>query len=254
MSTAPFVTVCADPPWAYNDHLTMSAVKRGSAANYPTMSVQQICDLYTPSSVTGGGKVFHGTLAGHPLAFDGFLCLWVTKDILLEGIGQRVAMEWGYTPKQIVPWVKGRIELVSPRDGCHDLPNPQLVLQMGMGRIFRNCVEYLLICTRGKYTKLVQSKSKNGFVLAEEDHVILAPRANHSTKPEDAYQLIESVCPAPRLELFARRAREGWTVWGNEVAAGGQPFERADEPRLRDVEWAPEPLQLIHPHPPIEWP
>ena len=27
------------------------------------------------------------------------------------------------------------------------------------------------------------------------------------------------VSPGPRLELFARRPREGWTEWGNEVEA-----------------------------------
>jgi N6-adenosine-specific RNA methylase IME4 len=250
MSTPPFVTVTADPAWAYDDGLTMSATKRGAASNYPTMSVQQICDLYTPSSLTGGGKLFHGTLAGHPLAMDGFLCLWATKDVLLEGIAQRVALEWGYTPKQIVPWVKGRIELARPRDGCHDLPDPRLILQTGLGRIFRNVVEYLIICTRGKYTKLVKSKSENGLILVEEDQVILAPRSQHSTKPEAAYAAIERVCPGPYLELFARKTRPGWTVWGNEVAGNGQAFERAEEPRLPIA----EPALAVHEHPAIEWP
>jgi N6-adenosine-specific RNA methylase IME4 len=41
--------------------------------------------------------------------------------------------------------------------------------------------------------------------------------ARHSEKPEEAFALIEAVSPGPRLELFARRARPGWTVWGNEV-------------------------------------
>lgn len=31
--------------------------------------------------------------------------------------------------------------------------------------------------------------------------------------------MIETVSDGPRLELFARRARPGWTVWGNEVEA-----------------------------------
>lgn len=28
--------------------------------------------------------------------------------------------------------------------------------------------------------------------------------------------IVESVSPAPRLELFARRNRFGWHTWGNE--------------------------------------
>jgi N6-adenosine-specific RNA methylase IME4 len=34
--------------------------------------------------------------------------------------------------------------------------------------------------------------------------------------------MVEAVSPGPRLELFARRARPGWTVWGNEVEANDQ--------------------------------
>ena len=39
----------------------------------------------------------------------------------------------------------------------------------------------------------------------------------HSEKPESSYQLIESISRGPRLEMFARRKREGWSSWGNEV-------------------------------------
>ena len=46
--------------------------------------------------------------------------------------------------------------------------------------------------------------------------------ARHSEKPEEAFALMESVSPGPRLELFARRARPGWTVWGNEVEANAR--------------------------------
>ena len=230
MASQPFVTIAADCPWPYDDGLTMSPTKRGAASNYPTMSVQQICDLYTPSSVTGGGRIFAGTLAGHPVAFDAFLNLWCTKDVLIDGVAQRVAMEWGFTPKQLVPWVKGSIKVTQPMPGHIEAG---LVLQMGMGRVFRNVVEYLLICTRGKYTKLVQSKSENGLILAEE--VILAPRGKHSEKPDAAYAAIERVMPGPYLEMFARRERPGWTVWGNELPDGGRAFERAEEPRLTEM-------------------
>ncbi len=39
----------------------------------------------------------------------------------------------------------------------------------------------------------------------------------HSAKPEESYRLIEAVSRGPRLELFARRRREGWEAVGNEV-------------------------------------
>lgn len=39
----------------------------------------------------------------------------------------------------------------------------------------------------------------------------------HSQKPAESYELIESISPEPRLELFARAKRQNWFVWGNEV-------------------------------------
>lgn len=40
----------------------------------------------------------------------------------------------------------------------------------------------------------------------------------HSQKPEIAYQIIERIYSnATKLELFARKKRDGWDSWGNEV-------------------------------------
>ena len=36
-------------------------------------------------------------------------------------------------------------------------------------------------------------------------------------KIEEQYAIIERCSPGPYLELFARRKRLGWDVWGNEV-------------------------------------
>ena len=42
------------------------------------------------------------------------------------------------------------------------------------------------------------------------------PRGVHSAKPEAFLDVVESVSPSPRLEMFARRARFGWDYWGDE--------------------------------------
>ncbi len=55
---------------------------------------------------------------------------------------------------------------------------------------------------RGKYSTILREPS---------------PR-RHSQKPECAYTMIESLFPAEKkLELFARKERQGWDCWGNEV-------------------------------------
>lgn len=48
--------------------------------------------------------------------------------------------------------------------------------------------------------------------------LLLAPRKEHSAKPEQMRKMIERVSYEPRLELFARDRAEGWDVFGNEVA------------------------------------
>lgn len=40
---------------------------------------------------------------------------------------------------------------------------------------------------------------------------------NHSSKPDNFYKLVEEMSPASRIDLFARKKREGWDVWGNEI-------------------------------------
>ena len=48
---------------------------------------------------------------------------------------------------------------------------------------------------------------------------VLAPVTDHSRKPDDVQERIETMYPAARkLELFARRRRMGWDAWGDEVA------------------------------------
>ena len=39
----------------------------------------------------------------------------------------------------------------------------------------------------------------------------------HSSKPQAMYELIEEYANGDKIELFARKRREGWDCWGNEV-------------------------------------
>ena len=46
-----------------------------------------------------------------------------------------------------------------------------------------------------------------------------APRLGHSVKPERFYEIIEAAYPTlPKIELFCRKPRPGWSVWGNQAA------------------------------------
>ena len=80
----------------------------------------------------------------------------------------------------------------------------------GKGYWSRNKHELLLIGTKGK-------------IPAPEEHkrppsIIEAPTNKHSQKPIVFHQKIENIYPGvPKIELFARRNRQGWDTWGNEA-------------------------------------
>lgn len=196
-----YTTVLADPPWRYDDKLRMSDVARSSDDQYPTMDVHDICALYRPSVLDWETQVkTPGLLAGHRIAEHAFLYLWVTNPFLLDGSGSMVCQAWGFEPKQLITWIKGR----------QSLEHPFITFQMGMGHYTRGVTEHLILATRGKCKALVKDHSVVNCLLASKN--------KHSAKPEAQYDLIERVSPGPYLELFARSTRPGWTAWGNQLA------------------------------------
>lgn len=114
-------------------------------------------------------------------------CLWLcaTTPMLPEAF--QVMKAWGWKYKTMLTWHK-------TNTNC-------------MGYWFRVCTEHILVGVRGK----VRSFRSMQRTLFE------APRGRHSEKPDISYRIIESVSSGPRLELFARKKREGWHAWGNEI-------------------------------------
>lgn len=56
------------------------------------------------------------------------------------------------------------------------------------------------------------------------DSAIEAPKGEHSEKPDFQYEIAEHYFPSlPKIELNARRHREGWIAWGNEAPEVEQP-------------------------------
>lgn len=50
-----------------------------------------------------------------------------------------------------------------------------------------------------------------------QENIISTQKREHSRKPDEQYALIEGCSNGPRLEMFARGPRLGWTVWGNQA-------------------------------------
>lgn len=124
-----------------------------------------------------------------PKADHAVLFLWTTNARLIDAL--EVAAAWGFEYRTNFTWVKDRI---------------------GLGHWNRLQHELLLVCRRGDMSPPAEGDRVSS--------VIHAPAGRHSEKPVEVHEAIERMYPdLPKLELFARRERDGWATWGNEVAA-----------------------------------
>lgn len=191
-------TILADPPWPFssggvNDPRGQHNPRMGLVRQfrYDTMPYDEIFGM--------GPKVQQLAM---PKAH---LYLWAINGSPHLERGLRVMRTWGFEYEFNLVWVKVR------KDGGLD--------HMGLGT-FRSAHELLLVGSRGGL----------GFDLSQTHQkasVIIAPRTGHSAKPEEQYEWIEAASPAPRIELFCRRPRDGWACWGNQVEVQGIEQARA---------------------------
>ena len=64
---------------------------------------------------------------------------------------------------------------------------------------------------------VVGAKGKPEFLETKAFHCAnIWPAVGHSIKPEEFYDLLRRVTPAPRLDVFNRRVIPGFASWGNE--------------------------------------
>lgn len=126
---------------------------------------------------------------------DAHLYLWTTNRYVEASY--TIARAWGFEPSALLVWCK------APRG-------------VGLGDTFRQTAEFVLFARRGSLTarRIVE---RTWFEW---------PRSAHSVKPAAFYSLVESVTPPPYLDLFARRARPNWTVWGAEAPGDERAVSR----------------------------
>jgi len=177
-----FSTIFADPPWRFQNRTGKMAPEHRRLHRYKTMTMLEICAL---------------PVASHAAA-NSHLYLWVPNALLAYGLA--VMKAWGFEYKSNLVWYKIR------KDGGPD--------GRGVGFYFRNVTELLLFGTRGRMRTLKPGRTQvNLFATRKQEH---------SRKPDEFYDIIESCSPSPYLELFARTQRRGWVQWGNEVESYGE--------------------------------
>lgn len=125
-------------------------------------------------------------------ADDCALFMWAVMPQLREAL--RLIEAWGFEYKTCAfVWTK--------------LTKDEERFATGMGYWTRANAEICLLATRGSPVRLN----------ADVHQVVASPRMEHSRKPDEVAARIERLVPGPYIELFARRPRDGWDVWGNQA-------------------------------------
>jgi N6-adenosine-specific RNA methylase IME4 len=185
--------IVADPPWPWN-YLERKTPDAWLRRNIGL----QTFDLMTIEEIEAMGPRIREVAAP-----KSHLWLWCINQVILNGYAKRTLDAWGFVPRQLVTWDK---EIV------------------GLGWWLRSQTEQLILATREGATARVNPR-KLSTLLREK-------RRRHAQKPESFWQYPERLSPEPRLELFSREPRAGWTCVVADGAAGTLAFKK-----FRDQTW-----------------
>lgn len=182
-----FALIYADPPWQFDVWNRESGLEKCPDRHYPTMSVEEICDLPIGSIVADTALLF----------------LWITVPRLMRA--DEIFRAWG------------RILCDDPEYGIIRQPWTYVSnytwdkANFGPGRWNRNAHEHLLIARIGDVPAPLPADRVRS--------LYREPATEHSIKPDYFAELIERQYPQlPKIELFRRGpARPGWAAWGNET-------------------------------------
>ncbi len=117
------------------------------------------------------------------------LWLWTTHKFMKHSF--TLLERWGFRDVAILTWVKNR---------------------MGLGSWLRSQSEFCIMAVKGKPT----------IDLTNQTTVVFGDMREHSRKPDEFYEMVNTLCVGRKLDYFSREPREGWEVFGNDTCK----FER----------------------------
>jgi N6-adenosine-specific RNA methylase IME4 len=176
-------TIVADPPWQLKIGKTCTprvTIKAGKWGD-PRQNNETIKPLSYPQMT-----VEQIAALKLPAERDAHCYLWTINKYVEDAY--RVMRAWGFKPVTLLAWCKAPMGL-------------------GLGGTFVNTTEYVLFGRRGN----LPAKTRIDRTWWNWK------RGKHSVKPEAFQDIVEAVSPGPYLEMFARRKRPGWDVFGNEL-------------------------------------
>ncbi len=172
--------ILADPPWYY----AHSTHKYELNAPYRLIPDDEM-------------KTFRGVTDN--LADPGVLFMWSTLPRL--DFAFDVLQAWGLAYRGM-PW----IWVKTNKDGSvMGAKGPQT-------NTVKNTCEVVIAASHSKTSRIPKTSDQT------IRNALFAQRREHSRKPDEVHEYLDRMYPdARKLELFARRKRPGWDVWGDEV-------------------------------------
>jgi N6-adenosine-specific RNA methylase IME4 len=181
-----FDIIYADPPWDYNGKMQFDKTSKSKE------DIDLSRKIFISSATFKYPTLKLDELMRIPIyeiaKDDCLLFMWATSPHLAQAL--ELGKAWGFEYRTVAfVWDK-----MSHNPGKYTLSNCELCLVYKRGRI-----------PQPRGARNIQQ-------------LVRSPRREHSEKPVEVMEAIEKMFPTQeRIELFARRRFEGWSVWGLDV-------------------------------------
>lgn len=187
-----YQVVYADPPWKFHlspDKAYTSKQKfdENGKQYYPALDIENHYPSMTESEISA--------LPIKDLIDKDAACfMWTTDTHMPQAL--EIMKAWGFTYKTVAfVWEKQTSK-----------GNPVSLLSPWIHKTYEIC----LLGTKGAMMKYKKDNTIRQMVKVQ--------RGKHSAKPQEVADRIVRMFPdCARIELFARDAKPGWDVWGNEI-------------------------------------
>jgi len=191
--------ILADPPWAF-EQFSDKGQGKSAQAHYDCMPMDEIAAM--PVDILA--------------ADDCALFIWMTWPFMPNW--ERLIRAWGFEFAGLAwEWIK-----FNPETGKY---------AFGGGYGTRKNLEPCLLATRGNPSLRAELpadlfglgsvpagvRSVRDFIEVMPSDALRAPRREHSRKPDEQYERIQTMFDGPYVELFARQSRPGWASWGSQA-------------------------------------
>jgi N6-adenosine-specific RNA methylase IME4 len=193
-----YKTVVIDPPWK----------KSSGGVGHATLQVSTHYPVQTRKEIV---ETVEDWFRQYPVAPEAHLYLWTVNSFAAgkhQGILPALAVceELGFKPISLIPWVKSNVGSPTPY-GMRYTEMCIFAVRYDKGQGQR---------TRYSGTSERQSVPAGPGLCSSKDYII-APRREHSRKPDAFYKYVESRSKGPYMELYSRTSRSGWSAVGDQV-------------------------------------